>query len=424
MLFMKKNLIKGMVALCVCALFASCSKDPGFETASNPAELAKIQYKEAFEKKYGAIAPNQTWDFTTSFFDEVQASRTRGYSYAVLSDWTEGYVHFTEISFPRTNWVRQKWDADAAFINANLANCPELDWEPYITGSLRAWAFFSHGNGDGKTEWYKLGVHTSEGNVDVLKGKTKDEFWYTGFRQTVNGAGYIIDTQNLVNAEDAYWYAIATEAEQDDVVTPAMKLTKFKQIRADGAGCSGSVYWCFDCDHDQNQDYSDLILLVEPVVLSKRYMIEDLGSIGDFDFNDIVVDVYQTTTVNNKNGVVISEVDNAIIRAMGGTLDFTLTIGNTTWTKSAKGFTPETMYNTQGTIDYAHEYDNFPVANWDPYTNNISVVVKRADKDATNEGVHTITFPKAGDAPMIIAVDPIRKWMNEYASVPGEWFYE
>jgi len=38
--------------------------------------------------------------------------------------------------------------------------------------------------------------------------------------------------------------------------------------------------------------------------------------------------------------------------------------------------------------------------------------------------VFTVTFPKKGTAPMIIAFDPTQKWMKEYVSVPKAWFYE
>ena len=37
--------------------------------------------------------------------------------------------------------------------------------------------------------------------------------------------------------------------------------------------------------------------------------------------------------------------------------------------------------------------------------------------------IYTITFPKAGEAPMIIAVDPSKEWMKERESVPASWFY-
>ncbi len=34
-----------------------------------------------------------------------------------------------------------------------------------------------------------------------------------------------------------------------------------------------------------------------------------------------------------------------------------------------------------------------------------------------------VKFPKAGEAPMIIAVDKSQGWMNERQSVPESWFY-
>ena len=158
--------------------------------------------------------------------------------------------------------------------------------------------------------------------------------------------------------------------------------------------------------------------MVEPVVVSKRYMIEDLGSIGDFDFNDVVVDVYQTTIVSETSNAVTYNT-NAIVRAMGGTKDFTLTIGSTTWSKSEHGYTPSVMENTSSPIDFNKEYDNFTVNNWHPDQNDITVQVNGGQ----NEDVYTVKFPKAGEAPMIIAVDPIRKWMTESQSVPSDWFY-
>ena len=75
---------------------------------------------------------------------------------------------------------------------------------------------------------------------------------------------------------------------------------------------------------------------------TKRYMIEDLGATDDFDFNDVVVDVEDYTVeihqVTRENGVIktdevietTSAPSQAIIRAMGGTIDFELTIGGCT----------------------------------------------------------------------------------------------
>jgi hypothetical protein len=159
-------------------------------------------------------------------------------------------------------------------------------------------------------------------------------------------------------------------------------------------------------------------------------MIEDLGATDDFDFNDVVVDVesYITEThkVTRENGVIKTDEiistesapSKAIIRAMGGTIDFELTIGNTKWVKSENGFDVKTMYNTQGKVDYDKELAVFEVEGWDYNTNNIGIKVMGKDGQLFN-----IKFPKTGEIPMIIAVDPTQEWMGERVSVPSSWFY-
>ena len=61
----------------------------------------------------------------------------------------------------------------------------------------------------------------------------------------------------------------------------------------------------------------------------------------------------------------------------------------------------------------------FEVKGFNPETNNISVSV--VDKGGSGE-VKTITFPKEGTAPMMLAVDPDVKWMKERVSIPTSWF--
>ena len=158
-------------------------------------------------------------------------------------------------------------------------------------------------------------------------------------------------------------------------------------------------------------------------------MIEDLGAVGDFDFNDVVVDVEDYTIythrVTSENGVITSDQvisttsapTKAFIRALGGTIDFELTIGSTTWVKSQAGFDVKTMYNTQGGIDYKNALAEFEVTGWSYDNNNITF---RANG---NDGrFYTVSFPKTGEAPMMIAVDPTLNWMNERVSIPNTWF--
>jgi len=175
------------------------------------------------------------------------------------------------------------------------------------------------------------------------------------------------------------------------------------------------------------------------VTEAKRYMMEDLGADNDFDFNDVVVDVSNTYKkkvyyhYDNRSALVFDREEEiagtrkqeAIIRAAGGTLDFTLQIGTKTWTKSSK-FTITDMLNTgwnNTEIDYTGVLDRITIDDnsWNPDANNISVTVQGRGDD---QGVKTITFPKKGAAPMIIAVDPTNEWMKECKSVPRDWFTE
>lgn len=195
-------------------------------------------------------------------------------------------------------------------------------------------------------------------------------------------------------------------------------------------------------------DYNDVVLAVvgnpgvpqEKVITedkyevktcrTKRYMVEDFGATDDFDFNDVVVDVesytVETHKVTSENGVITSdtiistESDSckAIIRAMGGTIDFELTVGDTKWVKSENGFDVKTMYNTQGKVDYDKVLAEFEVEGWDYDANNIGIKVMGKDGQ-----LFDIKFPKVGEAPMMIAVDPTQKWMGERVSVPRSWFY-
>jgi hypothetical protein len=157
--------------------------------------------------------------------------------------------------------------------------------------------------------------------------------------------------------------------------------------------------------------------------------VEDLGTRGDFDFNDIVVDVTQNTAETHKvtyeNGILktddveeIEKSEKAAIRALGGTLNFTLKIGNTKWTKSGGRFDVGTMYNTtKGFIDYNAKLAEFEVSGWNTDNKNISVDVE-GDK---NRGSWYILFPEPGKVPKVIAVDPDRKWNNENESLNSFW---
>ena len=97
-----------------------------------------------------------------------------------------------------------------------------------------------------------------------------------------------------------------------------------------------------------------------------------------------------------------------MIRHLGGTLPFVLKIGN-----------KEYAAGGQDTFQTSPDLKLDDVTGWTINSPNISVEVEQKD----SEGVFRIQFPRAGEAPMIIAVDPSQGWMPERQSVPESWFY-
>ena len=208
-----------------------------------------------------------------------------------------------------------------------------------------------------------------------------------------------------------------------------------------------TIIGCEDATNSgSDRDFEDLVFMVygnpvpptervEEVIKSvtKRYMMEDLGETDDFDFNDVVVDVSNrkkityyykgdaTEWYDFKEEVLPQQ---AIVRAAGGTLNFTLTIGGMTWTKSGP-YAATSMLNTGwgGAINPDAELAKFEVSGWNSDTNNVSVTVVKKDPNTNEDGVYEIPFPKAGKAPKIVAVNETDRWMNERSAVPTGWFY-
>ncbi len=424
MLFMKKNLTKGMVALCVCALFASCSKDPGYEVASNPAELAKIQYKEAFIKKYGPIAPNQSWDFSS------YAVTTRG---QVLPAMTWKQQGFGGGNGPAShNAFKLTLRADASEVMAKAVSSPEVPF-PYTYSSMYLRPAFAHGYNT-TYNYYGLGAEytTANGTVSTDVDDTKvnakynarlnKDVWYVVGGSVIVGScndmnfnsWREINTIPCVNANSARWWVYAKAAESDETVKTTVTQCKMFTV-------NGRDYIAFDCDGDHN--YTDFICQYQvfsyqqkedPKAYGKRYMVEDLGTTDDFDFNDIVFDVVQLADGSQK----------CYVRALGGIYNVTITVGNTTWSKTGSEITlgDETVTAEEGVMyntDPIHAdwiLAEFPVSGWDPTGNDVTVTVYTRSQNGefyTNK----IDFPEDGDVPMMVAVSTNKVWMVEKTSI-------
>jgi len=404
---------KGMMILAVGIAMASCSKNDVFEqNQTNFSEQQKAEYVSNFVAKYGQPDANQSWDFAAAV---PNASKTRAGETMVCDPANNPRLFYlnvmTDLHKPITHSIENM-----------IKSATVKKWNPYL-----------------KVELYPSAVHTTgtalkfalsvcyNGEIsNIVTGfKANDNSWgynldYLGdfLTASVYSVGRNVDTRSLVTAENAYWTAYSYNyewtsglfwGEWKEKGLKSFELKTYKEITV-----NGHTYWCFDCTNDG--DYSNLICLAvdaETQAIQKRYFVEDLGSKDDFDFNDIVFDVI------DDNGS-----QKCIIRAMGGTLDFTLNIGNTTWTKSVEGVKKDykvgTMYNTQGTIEYDKVLAEFPVTGWNPETNNISVEVK---SNVSENVIVKIPFPKKGEVPMILAFKTVTNWQTERESLPEGWWF-
>lgn len=483
---MKNYLLKSVVALCAVAAMVSCSKSEDAFDNYSYGENQKKLYAANFEAKYGKIASNKKWDFTTG-----ERRLTRGFS-TIKTQVLENGINFGDLSNMKVTLKNASWlhseiegriDASKPSVEKNeelltaiTTVLPEKKkWEGkpavlmapssgfyiyplFCGGRLTFDLKVKVGNQEPVTVFEKNWI-----NFQTINGMKKDTKVADG--GTINMKGIYIEAPvgtpvevYLDNITDKNYgkyfpkvagttngYAVYVDIPEgirpilDDVELQEDAIVKYIGIEDVVKGASES----------SDNDYNDVVLAVvgnpdvpqESIITedkyevktckTKRYMIEDLGAVDDFDFNDIVVDVNEYTvtthTVTYKNGVLdtdvvtseTSEPTKAIIRCMGGTLDFELTIGETKWVKSENGFTVGTMYNTQGEVDYNKVLAEFEVTGWNYDENNIGVKVNGEKGQVFNIG-----FPKAGTAPMIIAVEPTQKWMKERVSVPKSWFYE
>ena len=465
---MKAYSLALVAGLGLMATLASCSKEASIPTYE---EVQKEAYASSFVAKYGEISSTQSWDFTTG---ERNLAKTRGVS-TINVEVLEKGVDFGDVSnltLEHHTFDKEVWNYDIiksgitknkAIFDAINVSLPEKKGQKKDDVVLVApsSSFYIYPLLSGGLNRYDLKVKV--GNEEPVVVFTKD---YTYF-QTVNGMqtpdgktvnmhGVKIEApvgtpieiylDNVVNEDGkklspmgttngyAVYIDVPNDAklDLDDIELAEDHIVKY-------IGIEDAISGDFD--------YNDLVLAVvgnpdvpqDKVITenqyevktcrAKRYMIEDLGAIGDFDFNDVVVDVEEYTVYTHKvtslNGVKTSDEvistttapTKAFIRALGGTIDFELTIGSTKWVKSESEYVTATMYNTQGTIDYTKSLAEFEVTGYSYDDNNITF--RANGKDGR---MYTVSFPKEGEAPMMIAVDPTTKWMNERVSIPSTWF--
>lgn len=305
---MKKYLMMGMAAVAFASVLSSCSNEDSVEQKS-PIEINKLNYELAFVNKFGTPDKNHTWGFGTKTRGVVKEDHelaAMGLTKPKLAAGEAAYVMewFGKEENQGANsetidcenfwiiWVGKKqnvnvhkhlWDQN--YYNNNKNNGATSNfYEHYQSENVvldQLWIDGEHildwnGN-DGKTEWItnhavqNITAHnsyveawTTEWKLAKIDVPGVGEGWYVGltaYGEAVENGG----THTLLEpGQEGY------DPNQTDVA---------KRYS----------------DYDRPEYFENYVFKIVPGNADKEYvdriMCEDLGSVGDFDFNDVVFDV-------------------------------------------------------------------------------------------------------------------------------------
>lgn len=454
---MKKYLI-----LCAAILLTACAKNSDIFSDDNRQKSLKEAYSDNFRNTYPNVNLNQSWDYslkvpTLSLPASGNASAPGRRASAVNYSWTEGEPY--EVEQSTLDWMKQylvESKDNRALGKPFYMKVPSNSFSivPIFQGhAAAAWELHVVVDGVDMKVWEKsqnIWVKKTA-NADWITLKqlnSNQEYQQTDAVAAVKATPYTFN--NLPAGHDMYFYLKATKSGSINgkvVCATGDEMSSLEGLMLSiedecpvpsnlvDEGYKVTIISCEDAKREGTDwDINDVVFMVygkpevpttveieegDPIEqkTTVRYMIEDLGATDDFDFNDIVVDVTDIITVSPiyVNGIFSewsepkTHRQEAVIRHLGGTLPFTLTIGNTQ------------LPEIQGQLDVDPTENNvFAVSGWDYNSHNISVRVR----EKNNTGVYNdVRFPKAGEAPMIIAVEPTVGWMKERVQVPESWFF-
>jgi hypothetical protein len=423
---MKKRLFLASCAVTLMAgatVLSSCSS-AGEEYSYSPEkahELIEKDYKAAFIQKYGQISPFETWDLSRRGSQLAGFAGTRGNGHgqdgSIVQDMasTESYGYVLDYDDKENqiaNLFHNKWDD---IVDA-FSKVQPTTWNPG-TKKIGFSVLAVSKNSASNTKYFTWGIAgTDEGDLFLRQGSAANG------KDLKIGNSAEKHTSSLdfsMIPSGARWFTSATSKKQVDLSSDYNQtITDYKVIKIT-LNNKEYTFWGFKCDAT-NPEYTNLVIWVEelptvPVpVIAKRYLVEDLGGSYDFDFNDVVFDVIKFTDGSQK----------CYVRALGGTLDVTIKVGNNSWTKRSK-YTITDMLNTNP-IDpnlILHEFD---VTGWDGDDSKVSVIVEGNEEaqGGTTTYYWAVPFPAQGEVPLIVAtMYGSKTWMPERQSVPNvEWF--
>ena len=410
---MKKILL--LLSLIVC--FASCSKT---EFLNDYNEIKEAQYNQAFESNFGKIANNHDWGFGVVDYGTTRAANVNG------NLWYQDWVRPVNI----TDEEKTKVVAEFSKVRKNEVNSVHIDWNNYwVQQVYKGEATYNDGFGN------SIGVASSKMNkLIAYNSNYKETVWWPEYKEIEGGYEHVNNFNDGNNT---------TEYTDDVTHEKFIGTTLMVNMNAEGIvdqfgyhnsvdskdhfeyiilEIDGAYYVGFDfyATHPEGQEanknmdvardwiFNDWIVKISPakrnITYKKRIICEDLGAIGDWDFNDVVFDALI------KDGKTYIK-----LLAAGGTLELTVAGKEV---HSEFGIPTSTMVNTNnGTVrkDPVEFEIDFEYLSY----NDIPVIVR--SKNGANVYTTYELKTKIGAAPQKIAVATDFEWCDERESIEDKY---
>ena len=446
---------------------SSCSKtdlyDEGKiaekEAAEAAAEHQKVvaEYEANFVKTFGAIDSNQSWDFSTGItYFSLPNSATRAITRAgsYTREDSEGFFKFPAATIQKlkTEFVEGENNTAKGYPFAMTVPGNAFYIMPMYMGTsggnfnlwmhvdgiendILVWSKWQDMQVKGKdfwgneTAWTDVKKFDSSNNCKNATAIRSKYYKFSGLPTNAVMYFYL----EITETADGYPYDYNKSGEKLASLNDYMRAYSFSTSdlpeNLPNVSLENRQVMIIGCEDASNinmtdRDYNDVVFMIfgEPYVpqpfeveelsttYKKRYMIEDLGSSYDTDFNDIVVDVeetYKQEKTTDTHGVVtfsepVLQGQKATIRHLGGILPFVLTVGDTTFEEMGS----EATFKQDVTIEKE-------ITGWSRVDNNISIMVRQSEG---SQNAWQVNFPQTGTVPMIIATDITVPWSAECVS--------
>lgn len=408
---------------------------PPADTKNYEAAVTEIFRDETKWKQYQVTGI----DFTDFFVQQVHKGATDVCTYTSYKD-ADGITH--EVYGPDVmNYLscQRKDGSIEHFFNFNYGEFNNGEWnQQYVDKNGETQTDGIMLMVESGTEAFGFGNSNDEGYeyMDayiVIEYPENSGYYYVGFDYYRRSDGVICDNYysklNEVNSKQieidknsAGWSEDQKKNALAEIDRLQAEADKYKDYYKNG-----------DKIVDRDYKYDDWIVRITPakkqsttpritITETARVMCEDLGSTNDFDFNDLVFDVYYTydeDAAGNKSNIQA----HITLQAVGGTLP--IYIG----AKTTSDPTMELHYRM------THTYAKNPInvgagTTCDPVTftmsaattdpNDLDICVGSSDNKATDQ----IILPKSGNsslAPQKICVPTTVRWLRESQQI--EWGY-